>query len=459
MKHNDLKLTILSAYGFLAFPLAAAFIALQVIVPTHYAEITNLSLTLIGGIMLVARLWDTVTDPIIGFLSDRTPAKYGKRRIWIVLSAPLICISTYALFQPEPSAGPWYLMGWTLAIYIAGTMAIVPMNAWGAEISDDYQQRSRITGMRAAFGLIGTMAALLVPALVGGEGSESLDETLKIIAILVIATLVMASVLLFFVPDNKPTKLPDTQVRDALRLLFRPSPFRQLIVSFLCNSAANAIPATLFLFYVTYLLKAPEQAGALLFLYFICASVSVPFWVWVSKKWGKQKTWHRSILIACFFFIWTPFFGEGDILLYSVVVICTGFTTGCDLILPSSMNGDLVEWDAVENGYRRPGLLFAIWGTTTKFSYALAIGIAFPLLDLFGFSAGEANDQVALTALACLYGIPCIIFKFIALYMMRNYPITESRYQEILLKSQKLENQDSTNSSHSGERVAELEAR
>lgn len=455
MNQHHIKPIVLSAYGFLAFPLAAAFIALQVIVPTHYAEITNLSLSGIGAIMLVARLWDTITDPIIGFLSDKTPAKYGKRRIWIVISAPLICISTYALFQPDASSGAWYLMCWTLAIYIAGTMAIVPMNAWGAEISDDYQQRSKITGTRAAFGLLGTMAALLVPALVGGEGSENLDETLKIIAFLVIATLIIAAVLLFFVPDKRPTKLPDTQVSDALKLLLRPSPFRQLIVSFLCNSAANAIPATLFLFYVTYLLKAPEAAGPLLFLYFICASISIPFWVWVSKKWGKQKTWHRSIVIACCFFVWTPFFGEGDILWYSLVVICTGFTTGSDLILPSSMNGDLVEWDALENGYRRPGLLFAIWGTTTKLSYALAIGIAFPLLDLFGFSAGGGNDQGALTALACLYGIPCIIFKVVALYLMRNYPITETAYQAILLRSQKQESEKSSNTLSSSRTILE----
>ncbi|MCB2217772.1 MAG: MFS transporter [Desulfobulbaceae bacterium] len=73
--------TALAAYGFLAFPLAAAFIALQVLVPTHYAETTAMSLSTIGFVMLLARLWDTVTDPLIGFLSDKTPQHLGRRRI------------------------------------------------------------------------------------------------------------------------------------------------------------------------------------------------------------------------------------------------------------------------------------------------------------------------------------------------------------------------------------------
>jgi len=432
---DRLKLTILSAYGAIAFPLAGAFITLQVLIPTHYAETTALSLSTIGTIMLVARLWDTITDPLIGFLSDKTPQRWGRRRIWVLGSVPLICVSIYFLFRPTADVGTGYLLGWTLAIYVAGTMAIVPFNAWGAELSPDYRQRNRVTGVRAAFGLTGTMAALLVPAILDQQGAADLGRTLEVITWLAVATLILSSLLLFAVPDDNPTYLPKTQVRDAFRLIAGASPFRTLLMSFLFNSAANAIPATLFLFYVTYVLKVPDLAGPLLFLYFICAALSVPVWIRVAARFGKHRTWHWSIVTACLLFVWTPFFGEGDLVLYLIIVFGTGITTGCDLIIPSSMNGDLVEWDAVEHGYRRPGMLFAIWGTTTKLSYALAIGIAFPLLDLFGFSAGADNSGGSLLALAVLYGTPCILFKMLALYNMRAYPITEQVYEDILKKS------------------------
>ena len=427
-----LSLATLSAYGFLSFPLAAAFITLQVIIPTHYAGVTALSLSTIGGIILLARLWDTITDPIVGLLSDRTPQHWSRRKLWIYVSIPLICISTYFLFNPTPNAGALYLLFWTLAIYIAGTMAIVPMSAWGAELSDDYKERNHITGARAFFGLMGTLVALSIPAFLGESESISLSTTLLSITVLVVVTLIASGVLLIKVPDQHSVQLPDAPLQEALLVIKRPSPFRTLLTSFLSNSIANAIPATLFLFYTTHVLQAPNYIGPLLFLYFICAAVSVPFWSTLADKIGKYKTWQCSIVVACSFFIWAPFLGPDTLWIFVIIVVGTGFTTGCDLFIPSSMNGDLVEWDSATTGYKRPGLFFALWGTTTKLAFALAIGLAFPLLDLFGFDPNGVNSANELSALAWIYGLPCILFKIIALINMSNYPINESSYAQFI---------------------------
>jgi GPH family glycoside/pentoside/hexuronide:cation symporter len=427
-----LSLKTLSSYGFLAFPLAAAFIALQVLIPTHYAEVTSLSLSTIGGVVLLARLWDTITDPIIGLLSDRTPEQWGRRKLWIWLSIPFISLSTYMLFNPSSDAGIGYLLIWTFAIYVSGTMAIVPLNAWGAELSPDYKQRNRVTGSRAFFGLLGTMAALSIPALLSDNDSINLNDSLSTITLLVITGLIIAAFLISFVSDKYEVSLPANQLRSAISLIKTPSPFRTLLFSFLSTSIANAIPATLFLFYITYVLQAPDYAGPLLFLYFICAAISVPIWVKLASHYGKQRTWHVSILIACLLFMATPFLSEDTFWVYIIIVLATGFTTGCDLIIPSSMNGDLVEWDAATTGHKRPGLFFALWGTTTKLAYALAIGIAFPLLDSFGFSADGDNSAKALSALAWMYGLPCILFKVAALIGMKNYSMTESEYNSLI---------------------------
>ena len=133
-KQDDpaIPLGVLAAYGGLALPMAAGFIALQVIVPTFYAQALGLSLTAVGGILLVARLWDMVTDPLVGFLSDRTPTRFGRRKVWVLASAPLIATSVWLLFNPGGQVSNIYLLLCAMAIYIAGTMALVPMNAWGA---------------------------------------------------------------------------------------------------------------------------------------------------------------------------------------------------------------------------------------------------------------------------------------------------------------------------------------
>jgi Na+/melibiose symporter-like transporter len=422
-------LPVLAAYGSLAFPLAGAFIALQVIVPTYYAQVLGLSLSAVGGILLAARLWDLFTDPIVGYLSDRTPAALGRRRSWVIASAPLVALSVWVLFNPPDSVDNRFLLLCTLGIYIAGTMAIVPMNAWGAEISDAYHQRSRISGARVVFGLAGTLAALL---LVDNSSDEALGASLHAIALLTLVGLAVSVPLAaWLVPDRSRVSAEANSLRAAVSLLLRPSPFRRLLLAFLLNGLGNAIPATLFLLYVTHVLERPGVAGPMLFLYFVCSAVSVPFWLAVSRRLGKHPAWCLAVIGSCVFFTIAPFLGTGDVLLYAIVVTGTGLMIGADLALPSAINGDLIEWDALENGRRRPGLFFALWGTASKLAYALAVGMIFPLLDFAGFDATATNLPDDVRLLAILYAAPSLLFKGAALVMMWRFPIDEREHQRI----------------------------
>ena len=122
--------------------------------------------------------------------------------------------------------------------------------------------------------------------------------------------------------------------------------------------------------FVTHVIDAEGSVGALLFLYLACSACSVPFWVAVSKRFGKHQTWTVAILLAAAFFIWTPFLNSGSMLPFVIIVVATGFATGADLVLPSAINADIIEWDELQSGYRRPGLFFALWGTATKLSFA-----------------------------------------------------------------------------------------
>jgi len=291
----------LAAYGALGFPYAAAFIALQVVVPTWYAENTALSLSVVGLVMLVARLMDTVTDPVVGWLSDRSRARIGRRKVFVVCAAPFVAVAVWRLFMPSADAGGAYLLFWTVAVYIAGTVALVPMSAWAAELSEEYHER--------------------------------------------------------VVPDSAPDDDPDTgsssQSWTALKPLFTSkNPFRQLLVGFLLNAVGNAIPASLFLLYVTHVLQREAQVGLLLFVYFVAAALSVPVWVALARRIGKHPAWVLGILLACAFFIITPFISASTADWFWLVVVVTGFATGADLALPSAMNADVIEWDELENGLR-----------------------------------------------------------------------------------------------------------
>jgi len=419
----------LAAFGSLAFPLAAGFIALQVVIPTFYAQALGMSLTAVGAILLIARLWDLITDPLVGYLSDYTPPHWGRRKSWIVASAPLIAGSVWLLFNPPASVDNSYLVLTAMAVYVAGTMNVVPMNAWGAELSTSYHQRSRISGARVIFGLSGTLAALL---LIDNSNNDTLRDSLAAITWLVIAGLAVSVPLAALrVPDAATAVNRGNSMRGAWDLMRTPSPFRRLLLAFLVNGVANAIPATLFLLYVTHVLDEPGIAGPILFLYFLCSAISIPAWIMVARRLGKHRTWCLAVLGSCAFFAGAPFLGSGDTLYYIVIVAGTGLMIGADLALPNAINGDLIEWDDWHNNKRRPGLFFALWGTASKLAFALAVGFIFPLLDLVGFDASGDNSDGLVRTLAILYATPSIALKLLAAAMMRNFPIDEAEHQRL----------------------------
>jgi len=237
VSHRPLARGVLLAYGGLAFPLAAAFIALQVIIPTFYAESTDLSLSVVGFVLLAARLCDMATDPIVGYWSDQSTVKWGRRKTFVVVAAIPIAVSIWALFNPPAEAGVMYLLVWTIAIYVAGTFSIVPYSAWGAELTPDYHQKARVTGFRVAFGLTGTMVALLMPVFIGTGSEQQLGDTLTAIAVLALVSLFLSTIWAAIkVPDTSQTRLPENSFAAVRELLLNPNPFRQLLISFLLNA-------------------------------------------------------------------------------------------------------------------------------------------------------------------------------------------------------------------------------
>ena len=143
------------AFGCLALPLAALNLPFYVYLPTFYVRDLGIDLAVVGGILLVARVLDVVTDPIIGTLGDRTSTRFGRRRPWVLASVPLLLLASWQLFLPPDDAGGLYLFVWSSLAYLAWTMILLAYSAWGAELSPDYNERSRIFGARESFVISG----------------------------------------------------------------------------------------------------------------------------------------------------------------------------------------------------------------------------------------------------------------------------------------------------------------
>jgi GPH family glycoside/pentoside/hexuronide:cation symporter len=430
----SLSLRRLIAYGLPAFALAMPTIPAFVYLPALYAE--GLGLSAAGLVLLAARSVDVISDPLIGVVSDRYETRWGRRKPWIFIGALLAGFALVRLFQPPEDVAAAYLLIWAVVLYLGWTFIAVPYTAWGAELSDDYHERSKITGIREGLTLVGILVAGAIPAVTAGIGwSES--EGLAAVSWTAIALGGPAILLLLWRVPEVPAIRTRGETRHPLsiaaaigagRIMFANKPFVRLLSAWFINGMANGIPAALFLLYLEFGLEAAEsQRGLLILAYFVSGVLSIPLWVPLSCRFGKHKVWCWAMIVTCLAFVWVPFLAPGQIGAFALVCVVTGMGLGADLALPPALQADVVDFDRLRSGKARAGLFFALWSMSTKLALAVAVGVTFPLLEGLGFSADGGNSPSALRSLAVIYaGVP-VVLKCIAIAVVWNFPITRER--------------------------------
>lgn len=420
-----LTLSSYIAYGLPALPIAAFAVPIYIYIPPFYAQELGISLAAIGTVLTIARIIDALSWPVIGILSDQLNTRWGRRKPWIAISAPFILIAAVMLCIPPPGSGSLYLFVWSTMIYLASSALTLPHSAWGAELSGDYHERSHIVAWREGLTVVGTLVATVIPSFVMKYSGD--DPQLPLIGIVVFAGIMLPLSIPFalrYVPETPALRFRETGWRTGLRFVWRNRPFKLLLAAFLLNGIANSLPATLFLLFVTHTLHAAEYQGILLFAYFAAGVTSVPIWLMLTKRYSKHRVWGASMLWACLIFMWVPFLGRGDVPAFLAITILSGIGLGADMVLPASMQADVVDADTIESGAQRTGLYFAMWGVATKLSLAGAVGIAFPLLGYIGFDAQAANnDARSLLGLALLYSIVPVVLKILSALLIWNFPI------------------------------------
>jgi Na+/melibiose symporter-like transporter len=428
---SPLRRSILLFYALPAFALAMPTIPLYVYLPTFYADGLGVGLAATGAALLVARVFDVVTDPLIGIGSDRLRLPWGRRKPWVAAGALIGAVALLRLFDPPANVDAVYLGIWAVILFTGWTLVAVPYAAWGAELSVDYHERARITGAREAAMIAGVVAAGSAPAVAVLLGANEAAGIAAVAWIAIAAGLPAIILLLRRVPEPPRPAVgaePAVTLRGSWRALAQNRPFVRLLTGWFVNGLANGLPSVLFPLYLEYALQAgPVARGVLIMVYFLAGILAIPLWVWLSRRHGKHRVWCWAMLLACAAFVWVPFLQPGDIALFFVVCVVTGFSLGADLALPPAMQADVVDLDTLRTGQRRAGLFFALWSMSTKLALAAAVGIAFPALAWFGFELGPDNAKGAIIALAVIYAVVPTVLKIGAVMLVWNHPITAQR--------------------------------
>ena len=429
-----LSKSTLFCYSLADMPVMMSIFPVIVFIPRYYSNEVGISVATIGTVMLIARVFDVITDPLMGYISDHTRSRWGRRKPYIALSVPFMMISIYQLFLPPEDAGAAHMLIWSMLLSLGTTLMLIPYYAWGAELSPDYNERSRITGARAMSGVFGQFLAQAIPAMAliffGIGGSASVLEIVCYTMLLVMPLCVIVT--LAGTPNSNVTVNATVPVLKGLKLMAKNRPFLQLVSAFTVGSIGLSITTPLYIFFIADVLMAEDKAIYMLAFFYMTNLLSVPLWVKLAARFGKHRAYMGAfILISCAHPLYL-LLGEGDFWFMLPITIMTGFAAGgFGAALPNSMKADVIDLDTLQSGESRAALFFSSWSFVQKLVAGLGTAVAMYGLAFFDFQSGGENGPDQIFGLRFLFSTFPSVFYLAAAALMWNYPITESRHAEI----------------------------
>jgi Na+/melibiose symporter-like transporter len=389
------------AYGLLGLPLAFVALPLYVILPNYYAKEFGVPLAILGAILLGARLFDAFIDPLLGRLSDHLFARSANAVLQAgVLAAVILAVGFGLLFFPQV-AGLNALIVWVtvmlMVTYAAYSFLSVSHQSWGAMLGGNEAERSRIVAWREALGLVGVVMASVTPVALGMPATTAIFVVALIIGWLAWTRAVQP------VAQRDAAAAPG-----AIWLPFKHSNFKRLLLVFMLNGIASAVPATLVLFFIQDRLQTPaSQEPLFLGSYFLAAALSIPAWLAVVKRIGLARAWLCGMALSIAVFSWATQIGSGEATAFLIICALSGVALGTDLALPGAMLAGVIQSNG-DSG-KAEGAYFGWWNFAIKLNLALAAGMALPLLGIFGYAPGVRSPE-ALNALVLAYCVlPCVL--------------------------------------------------
>jgi Na+/melibiose symporter-like transporter len=418
----------LALFSFPSFTINIFVISLYSFLPPLYAGDIGLGLTVTGAIFMALRVWDLVIDPLVGGIVDRSPTRFGRRKPWILLSAPLLTGSVAYVYFPQPSAGPVYLATGLLVLFTSYALFFVPYQAWSAELSADYNGRSRVMAWMQATTQLGIAAALIGATIAGRQGA-SLDGQVAVIGWMVIILFPISCVLLalLFREAEHPLRASGARGWDGIRALGLNRPFRQVLGGSLALGFIGGLIIPLLFFFVDQALDLKSWSSFTLLIMVLASLPSLPAFVRLSSRIGKHHTMVGVCLAGTVASVWMGLLPQGRILPLLIAATAFGACYGGGLFLTRTLLADVVDYDVRLSGSDRAGLIFAIQLSVEKIGPALGVFTGYATLDLLGFDpAAAVNNESALMGLRWMVGGGgAVLFALAALAMVR-YPLTEA---------------------------------
>ena len=417
----------LFAFAVPCIPIAAVGLPTVVYLPPYYAHELGLGLPAVGIIFLVVRLIDIPLDPILGHLIDRTGGRFGRFRPWLASGALVLAAGAAVAFMAQPGISAIAALAGLLLLYFGYSAMMVAQTAWGATLTDDYHERSRVFGWWMALTQAGMLVVLALPPLlsrlVPGAGVAS---GIHAMGWLVIVGAPVAALWCCAIVRERPQPGRHVGNLSDFRAVFANPLMRRLLAVDLLANLAPGVTGALFLFFFEAVKGyAPAAASSLLLVYFLGGLAGVPLWTGLARRTSKHQAMVVALLVYCAAQALTLALPVGNWPVAAVGMALAGIPYGAAALLLRAMLADLADAETLRSGNAKTGLFYAAGVAVQKLGYAIPVGLLYPLLGAVGFVAtkGGDNSAGAIAWVTWLFALAPVVLALAAAWVVRGWPI------------------------------------
>lgn len=435
--------------------------ALGVIFMIYLTDVVGLAPALAGSVFMIGRAWDGFSDPMMGFITDRTRTRWGRRRPFFIIAALPLALVFYFMFFPMALSSDLQKMVVYTSLYVLFMTCVtvygVPYITMMTELTDDYSERTSLSNFRMFFSLTAGLFAVVVPEMIAKSyvpkelkkavkaGLESgdamvpyLQEGYSMAGMIIALMLLVFPIILFATSKERYMNAPKTnrlEVFSEFKQLVKNRPFLLLLVIYVGSFAAINVIEGFVLYYIKYWIQDNSVFEILMVTVVLCSVFSLPLWTMMTKKIGKRNTTLFGLTFwAVTQFGWMLIDGNTPHLIIYLTGAIIGLGYGAAHTMPWAIFPDVMDFDELETGKRREGIYAGLMMLTMKTGNALAMFLIGLSLTAVGYIANQPQTGFALQAMRGIMTFGPFVFIIPALIATWFFPITPQRYKEIWLE-------------------------
>ncbi len=434
--NKSVNLSTIIHYGLPATGIGFMMFLGSVYLMKYSTDVLSISPLIIGGIVFISRILDAITDPLVGYYSDKSTSKMGRRRPWILASSIPIFIFFYMMWCPPAVLSGYLLILWmgtgVILFYTAATLFIIPHFSLGAELSDSYHVRTKIFGFRHGFDQLGYLLAVAVGYFLFQASNPS--ELMTSITLLgggtVAITIIIMVVFVKEAPASHKIKREKSPYQSYKNVFANKYALRLVIVYLF--EITGMIFASSFTPYISeYILKTPDQTSLYLLIYMAGSFLGIPIWVYLSRYFGKKKLLFYALNFLGLTFGSAIFLQEGSIIHMYVILFLLGIGAGSPGVLVVSIQADIIDYGECLTGKRTEGAYFAVWNFAMKSATGITFLLVGIILETSSFIPNiDQSDATKLWMLIGFSAIPALCY-LIAAGIFKGFNLDEQQYLRI----------------------------